>query len=45
MVFKINGNRYAVFSLDIKNITRVTDYVLALDEAEDLAENYEESEG
>lgn len=44
LMFKFNGDQYAIFSLDIEDMEQVTDYVLTLEEAEDFAEKYRESE-
>lgn len=44
LMFKFNGDRYAIFSLDIEDRTPITDYKLTLEEAEDFAEKYRESE-
>lgn len=44
LMFKFNGNRYAIFSLDIEVMEQVTDYVLTLEEAEGFAEKYRKSE-
>ena len=38
LMFKFNGNKYAIFSLDVEDMTQVTDYVLTLEEVEDFAE-------
>lgn len=38
LMFKFDGNKYAIFSLSIEDRTRITDYVLSLEEAESFAE-------
>lgn len=38
LMFKFDGNKYAIFPLDIEDRTRITDYVLSLEEAENFAE-------
>lgn len=38
LIFKFDGNKYAIFPLDIEDRTRITDYVLSLEEAENFAE-------
>lgn len=38
LMFKFDGNKYAIFSLDIEDRTRITDYVLSLEEVENFAE-------
>lgn len=38
LMFKFDGNKYAIFSLDIEDRTRITDYVLLLEEVENFAE-------
>lgn len=39
MMFKFDGNRYAIFSLHIDDGTPITDYKLTLEQVEDFAEN------
>lgn len=36
LMFKFDRNKYAIFPLDIEDRTRITDYVLSLEEAENL---------
>lgn len=38
LMFKFDGNKYAIFPLGIEDRTRITDYVLSLEEVEDFAE-------
>ena len=38
LMFKFNGSKYAIFHLDVTDITQITDYALTLGEAEDFAE-------
>lgn len=38
LMFKFNGYQYAVCSLDIDKRTQITDYVLTLEQVEELAE-------
>lgn len=42
LMFKFDGSKYAVYSLDISDRTQLTDYVLTLEELEDFAEKYNE---
>ena len=39
LMFKFDGNKYAVFSLDIGDRTQITDYTLTLEQLEEFAEN------
>lgn len=39
LMFKFDGNRYAIFSLHIDNRTPITDYKFTLEQVEDFAEN------
>ena len=38
MIFKFNGERYAIFSMDQFERTQFTDYTLSLEDVEDFAE-------
>lgn len=38
LMFKFDGNKYAIFPLCIKDRARITDYVLTLEEVENFAE-------
>ena len=38
MIFKFNGDRYAVFSMNQFERTQFTDYTLSLEDVEDFAE-------
>lgn len=38
MIFKFNGNKYAIFSMDQFERTQYTDYILSLKDVEDFAE-------
>lgn len=38
-MFKFDGNKYAIFVLDINKRTQITDYILNLEQVEDFAEN------
>lgn len=39
LMFKFDGNKYAIFVLDINKRTQITDYILNLEQVEDFAEN------
>lgn len=38
LMFKFDGNHYAIFVLDVEDMAQITDYTLTLEEAEDFAE-------
>ena len=38
MIFKFNGDKYAVFSMNQFERTQYTDYILSLEDVEDFAE-------
>lgn len=38
MIFKFNGNKYAIFSMNQFERTQYTDYILSLEDVEDFAE-------
>ncbi len=38
LMFKFDGSKYAVFGLDVENMTQLTDYTLTLEQLEDFAE-------
>lgn len=38
MIFKFNGDKYAVFSMNQFERTQITDYTLSLEDVEDFAE-------
>ncbi len=38
MIFKFNGDKYAVFSMDQFKRTQFTDYTLSLEDVEEFAE-------
>lgn len=38
LMFKFDGSKYAIFHLDVTDRIQITNYVLTLDETEDLAE-------
>lgn len=38
LMFKFDGSKYAIFTLDVEDGTLVTEYKLTLEEAEDFAE-------
>lgn len=38
MIFKFNGDKYAIFSMDQFERTQYTDYTLSLEDVEDFAE-------
>ena len=38
MIFKFNGDKYAIFSMDQFERTQYTDYILSLKDVEDFAE-------
>lgn len=38
MIFKFNGNKYAIFSMNQFERTQYTDYILSLKDVEDFAE-------
>lgn len=38
LMFKFDGNKYAIFHLDVEDMSQITDYKLTLEEAEDFAE-------
>lgn len=38
MIFKFNGNKYAIFSMNQFERTQYTDYTLSLEDVEDFAE-------
>lgn len=39
LMFKFNGNHYAIFVLDVFDRTQITDYTLTLEQVEKFAEN------
>lgn len=38
MIFKFNGDKYAIFHLDVTDRMQITDYILSLEDVEDFAE-------
>lgn len=38
MIFKFNGDKYAIFSMNQFERTQITDYTLSLEDVEDFAE-------
>lgn len=40
LMFKFDGNKYAIFHLDVEDMSQITDYKFTLEEAEDFAEKH-----